>query len=283
MDIYSYEPFKPQKELVIEHLYTLFEVNRKPDYIFSGESHDFWEIVCIREGNVCVNADGHIFHLSKGDVIFHKPMELHKFNIEGTQTATLFITSFVASGTIMEQFENCVCRLSKEQNLALTNMISFLRNKCSLSHDSLGCLRMLKEDQVKFQIFTCMLELWILSLIKTNETIDETLNTTETIAYRKAIETMEARICDWITVPEIASECNVSVSYLKKIFAKYAGFGIHQYFLKLKISHATFLLKKGLSVTEIATMLSFSSYNYFSTVFRRETGLTPSEYKKMQM
>ena len=70
------------------------------------------------------------------------------------------------------------------------------------------------------------------------------------------------------------------VSYLKKIFSKYAGLGIHKYFLKSKITIACRLLRRGMSVCDVSEKLSFSSHNYFSTVFKRETGRLPSDFRK---
>ena len=82
------------------------------------------------------------------------------------------------------------------------------------------------------------------------------------------------------TLRYIAKKLNVSVSYLKKIFTKYAGLGVHKYFLKSKITIACRLLRRGMSVCEVSEKLSFSSHNYFSTVFKRETGRLPSEFRK---
>ena len=39
-------------------------------------------------------------------------------------------------------------------------------------------------------------------------------------------------------------------------------------------------LKEGYSVGEVADMLSFSSSNYFSSAFKKETGMSPGAYKQ---
>lgn len=275
-----WKSYRPKKSVDLECFFTLFETTYDSDYFFTGETHDFWELVYVREGDVCVSADERIFHLSKGEIIFHKPMELHKFHIENGKPATLFIMSFSATGSLMKKFENCVLRLSPEQRRDFSNMLFFLHNECALSDQcDLACLEEMEKHSSKFQVFICMAELLLLSLSSEGVSISAAEDTPETIVYRKAVQTMEKRIGEWISVPEIAENCNVSVSYLKKLFAKYAGLGIHQYFLKIKIIYASRMLKAGKSVAETAAELSFSSPNYFSTVYKRETGITPRAYK----
>ena len=56
--------------------------------------------------------------------------------------------------------------------------------------------------------------------------------------------------------------------------------GIHKYLLKLKTAAAIQLLQQGCSVNEVSRQLGFANQNYFSTVFKRETGLPPSRYAK---
>lgn len=272
--------YKPEKSIQLEGFFSVFEATYDSKFCFHGETHDFWEIVFVREGNVCISTGECVFHLSKGEMIFHRPMELHKFHIENGKSATLFIMSFSASGTGMKKFENCVLRLLPDQNQAVSYMISFLRNECALpDRFDFSCLNELAKHPAKFQSFTCMVELLLLSFLKESNYINAISDTPETIAYQNAVRFMEKQIGEWLSVSEIAKECHVSVSYLKKVFAKYSGLGIHQYFLKAKIIYASRMLKEGKSVSEIAAKLSFSSPNYFSTVFKRETGITPLCYK----
>ncbi|MBQ2285544.1 MAG: helix-turn-helix transcriptional regulator [Clostridia bacterium] len=91
---------------------------------------------------------------------------------------------------------------------------------------------------------------------------------------------MENNICSNISVDLLAKECNVSSAQLKRVFNKYAGIGVHEYFLQIKVLYAKKLLSNGMTVSEIAEKLSFSSQNYFSVVFKRKVGVSPLQYKK---
>jgi AraC-like DNA-binding protein len=66
---------------------------------------------------------------------------------------------------------------------------------------------------------------------------------------------------------------------LQKTFSRYAGVGVMEYFNNIKIRKSIELLKQGLSVKETALAMGYSDPNYFSTVFKRFTGHSPSWFK----
>ena len=47
------------------------------NFSFSGESHNFWEFVCVDKGEVGVSHGENYTILKKNDLIFHKPNEFH--------------------------------------------------------------------------------------------------------------------------------------------------------------------------------------------------------------
>ena len=94
------------------------------------------------------------------------------------------------------------------------------------------------------------------------------------------IKILENNVCSQLSIQEIADMCNISVSLVNKIFARYSSGGIHKYFLKLKIIKAIELLSDGIEISQISERLAFNNQNYFSLVFKRETGLSPLNYKK---
>lgn len=270
-----------EKGISLKSIFSVFQASYDSNYSFVGETHDFWEIVYVLSGEICVSADDRLYRLTKGNIIFHKPMEVHKFHIENNETATLFIMTFSAMGSLLKHFENKVLQLSNEQAKLFSNIISFLHSECHLTpKNNLMVLEELQNNSTQFQIFVCMIEMLFLSLSDEKTITSETIKTPDSIAFQTAIQAMDKRIHEWISVSEIARECNVSASYLKKIFAKHAGMGIHKYFLKQKIIVASRMLLEGNNVSEISNYLAFSSTSYFCTVFKREMGLTPSDYKK---
>ena len=91
---------------------------------------------------------------------------------------------------------------------------------------------------------------------------------------------LKKRIYDRITLDEISKQTYYSKTYLNAIFQKNVGYTIMQYYTELKIQEAKKLLREGKSVAEISNLLHFDSPTYFTKVFKKHTGMTPSQYKK---
>ena len=77
----------------------------------------------------------------------------------------------------------------------------------------------------------------------------------------------------------LSRSLGLGYSRFRQIFKKCTGVSPYQYFLDLKIARAKELLEQGqFSVKEIAYMLSFDDPYYFSHLFKKKTGLPPSEW-----
>ena len=61
---------------------------------------------------------------------------------------------------------------------------------------------------------------------------------------------------------------------------KYAGMGVMKYYNSLRIQKAMELMQNGKNISETSEILNFSSQQYFTEVFKRQCGMTPSEHKK---
>ncbi|HHW49757.1 MAG TPA: AraC family transcriptional regulator [Clostridiaceae bacterium] len=104
---------------------------------------------------------------------------------------------------------------------------------------------------------------------------------TETYVLSHALEYIRQNYSNNITVKDVSSFCHCSESYLSHIFKNKMKTSIMKYINKLRIEHAKILLlNSDSSVSEIALKTGFCDPNYFSVVFKRFTGLSPSEYRK---
>lgn len=267
------------KTIEIESLVSFFvSVHEKPFY-FPGEFHPFWELVYVIDGELNVSGNERIYRLKKGDIAFHKPMEFHKiWSAEGKPIHAL-ITAFRASGTLMSVFEETVICLNDESIRAFNQLINYVETRYE-REDKQYQNALYETSEQEFQIFINRMENTLLSLEGTRFAAAEKEARAENDTYRKILIELNASVYENITVEELARRCRFSVSQIKRVFAQNSDIGIHKYLLKLKVSTATRLMSKGYAVCEISRMLGFSNQNYFSTVFKRETGLAPTEFAR---
>ncbi|MBR5553597.1 MAG: helix-turn-helix transcriptional regulator [Clostridia bacterium] len=85
-----------------------------------------------------------------------------------------------------------------------------------------------------------------------------------------------------ISVENLADACGISCVHLRRMFMKQFGMPPVKYISKQKIDRAKELLRYDTSsITAIAEMLGYSGIFYFCKSFKKETGLTPGEYRKL--
>lgn len=96
-----------------------------------------------------------------------------------------------------------------------------------------------------------------------------------------AIDYIRAHIQEPVTVEQIAGALSVNPSYLSKLFKKDMGRSISEYIRDSKIEIACNMLRQLDNTSlEIANYLGFSSQSHFIQVFRKQTGMTPEEYRR---
>jgi len=93
-------------------------------------------------------------------------------------------------------------------------------------------------------------------------------------------EFMQANLAQDITLSDLASHVNLSPGYFLRSFKSATGKTPIQYRLDIRLSKARELLSHtALPISEVATMLGFSSHAQFCTAFRRRTGMTPTRFR----
>ncbi|MFC6323289.1 bifunctional transcriptional activator/DNA repair enzyme AdaA [Companilactobacillus baiquanensis] len=84
-----------------------------------------------------------------------------------------------------------------------------------------------------------------------------------------------------ITLNKIAEDCHSSPYYLQRTFKKIVKKTPLSYLSDVRLNYAKELLTNtNLTINNISLESGFSSDTYFMTFFKKELGLTPSEYRK---
>lgn len=98
----------------------------------------------------------------------------------------------------------------------------------------------------------------------------------------RTLTLMEQNLDGQIRVADLAEHANMSPSHFAAVFKRKTGFSILDYFVRLKMQRAGYLLDSTkVSIKVIAAELGFDDPLYFSRQFRRVHGCSPSDYRSI--
>lgn len=283
----NYVKHKIANLISVNRIVTIHHYEFRKDFHFEGESHNFWEMVYVDKGRVHIKAGNNDVYLGSGEVAFHKPNEFHSISGDNIVSSEVFIISFVCSSSAMAFFKGKVTEVPDK----LKKFISLIKEEGYKAFDMLpitGVSLKIKEDAPLGcqQLIRIHLEEFLIKLIRSengenNTRFFPTKESMENHLVSEMISIIEDNIFSDITVSYICGKLNYSRAYLSKIFKNSTGYTLLEYILNLKIKTAKKLIRENnLNFTQISDKLMFDNPHYFSRVFKRITGHTPSEYKK---
>lgn len=84
-----------------------------------------------------------------------------------------------------------------------------------------------------------------------------------------------------ITLDDVSEEMNITPYYFSKLFKDEAGVNFSDYLREIRMERAKYLLTEGkLPMKEICVQIGCADPNYFSRMFKKYVGVTPTEYKE---
>lgn len=126
---------------------------------------------------------------------------------------------------------------------------------------------------------------WLIGLsAKLMAQMESKRETEEKEVIRQAGEYVLTHLTDSnLSLQSVSEAVSLSSAYFSQLFKKEKGIGLSNFIMERRIDRACILLKTTeLKSEDIALQLGFTSATYFGRVFKRKTGLTPSEYRKQQ-
>ena len=263
----------------------------KPSEDSYWECYDFAQIFYVLEGTgVYVTEEGtEPFHAG---MMFYRPAN-HRSRYEWTSEKVQFaLISFACSSYAMEALETRPIVLYEEESTALMDAIKTAERICEpLKENERLCGLRVRENvspvvlnfiYASLERFLCMIycrlqhiDLLLDESQKVSRHLDETRLTGEVKHF------LMQNLAAQLTVQDICSHFGVSQTTLTRKFRHETGQGLIEYFTELKIAAAKEKIRcSSCNFTELAEELGFSSVNYFSKVFKAQTGMTPTEYSK---
>lgn len=290
-----YESITLQSEFTINEIFSIHYFEYMKDFIYEGETHDFWELVCVDNGSIDVTADTSVIKLKKGEMIFHKPNEFHALKADGVSIPNLFVISFQCQAPCMKFFEKRLVTINATERFYLGQILTEARKTFSTPLNNPYICKLERNENVDFgseHIIQLSLEFLLLSIYRrytaTNtppppsrkeEPGHPMIRRNNAELLDQIIRYLHQNVYTHLTVAEICKANMIGRSQLQKLFHKEKNCGVIEYFCRLKIDVAKDMIRDAkYNFTEISNLLDYSSYQYFSLQFKKYTRMSPSEY-----
>lgn len=280
----AFVPYELQKPLEVTQLYSVHYFEYTSNYVFAGESHDFWELLYVDKGTIHVQRDGESLDLTRGEMIFHAPGEFHALSANGVVAPNLIVASFACDSAAMNFFRGRVTSTGAEERVLLARIVAESRTIFSTPLDDPYTHTLVARDAVPFgseQLLSAALEELLIRLIRRGDALAvrkyQPRQAQEHIGHIVAY--LEQRLDQPLSLQQICRDNLVGRAQLERYFHEQTGGGVIDYFNKMKIRAAREMIREGrLNFTQIASKLGFQSVHYFSRRFRLSMGMSPSEY-----
>ena len=232
---------------------------------------DHYLIHYIDSGKGTFTVNNQTYHLSEGDGFLLVPGVVTSYTADKDDPWQYRWVGFGGSDAqrmvayTALSVENPVFRYDKDNSLAQL-MDSIYRSSGSAPHDEAAALG--------------YLHLFLSKLMELSGTDKRTLKTGFDYVD-KAIRYIERNYANYINVDDIAASAGISRSHLYRLFMQNAGMSPNEYLNTHRINVACTLMRShGLTVCEAANSCGFSDQLYFSRVFKKMKGMSPSYYIK---
>ena len=257
------------------------------NYLFPEEKHDFWEIIYADKENAFIGIDGEKIELKQGEILFIKPNQPH-YAESGDQEPNLFILSFTCRSESMNFFADKKYAVPENYRYLLQNIKAEADATFALPEfdPDLNELKLREnpnlggEQVIKNSLET--LFIYLLRNAQNKETVQEFF--VSKIADSSELEDeivriLRSKIYGKFALSDLSTQLHYGTTRLCTFFKGKTGKTIYQTYVKLKIDEAKKLIRKGKSFSEIVELLYFDSVSTFTYVFKKQVGMTPSEYR----
>ncbi len=245
--------------------------------------HRFHEIYYILEGQCSVLIGQRIFRLKPGDVAIIPARTLHK-------------TDYLSSGPNIKYVVSLTEEMAKKiddflgealmQVCLSAGQVTIPLQRRELIQLLLGRMFYEYENDPPHSgsiIKACLTQfLTSLYLYRTQQEEKDDIPDEGTERIHEITAFLFEHLSEDLSLPQLASHFSLSPSYLSRSFKKAAGLGLKEYLVNLRVQQAChLLLSTALSVTEIADRCGFNDSNYFGDAFKKATGLSPRDYRRL--
>ncbi|WP_394774940.1 AraC family transcriptional regulator [Flavobacterium sp.] len=274
-----------------KNLYLPFEVDVQElkEFPKTTRKNNFFELIYVVNGTGIQDINNNKFQYKKGNLFLVTPQDVHSFEI---LTPTKFFFLRFSEYYIKENAKNKQMETVLRMEYILQNASHrpgcILKNKIDKPLIASLIDTIINEQankQIYHQKITEQIVNTIITVVARNIALKLPKNIKETTGeiVLEILHYIQENIFNpkELKSDRISEHFNISLNYLGKYFKKQTGETLQEYIsnYKLRLIEAK-LLNSDMRINEIADELNFSDESHLNKVFRKHTGMNPSEFRK---
>lgn len=238
------------------------------------QMHSHYEIYFLLSGTRYITTDEKTFVIPPKSLFIFPPFTPHKTQGGMYTRININVSKELLSSSEQEFLNSCATKGALKLDPKYFDSLIFVLEEAK----KMNVKEMEKYLQHFLKTILHLLQKQKLTPIQsTTTTLGQSLDTT----ILKVLDYLNENYSKKITLDDLSANFFVSKFYLCKQFNKELQISIMSYLLKLRIAKAKeLLISVDISLEKIAERCGFSSANYFSLIFKKETGSSPLNYKK---
>ena len=229
--------------------------------------HDDFEIIYIVHGKVFMIIDGVKFNAEEGSVILINPYETHYGEMIDDKLE-YYCIDFPISALSLETENDLMTRRRKYEN--------HISDFNSISNNIVDTFKAYDDFSDSWDLLAKANLLMI--FYNLSDKISKFSGKNKEFFEKKVIDYVSENFSNQITSNDVAASLGYNQNYFCRAFKRSFGCRFCDYLNDYRIKTAKSMLADS-SPSEIWEKLGFSSYFYFSTVFKKLIGTSPSKYK----
>lgn len=242
-----------------------------PLQLYPEHSHPVYEIFYLKSGQCHHLTEDKVYPLTSGDVAIFPPGIVHRciYSTPTHSRSLFYCTADYIPSLVLPFFDHAILYSPSADDAPQIDAIFATLKEASDNPDPFA------DD-----IIRCCVTMLFLLIAKASARAESPSFPTPFV--EQAVTYIQENYMNRISLTDAAAHSMISPEHLSRVFKKETGMGFNEYLNQYRLKKAETLLKSGQvkRVSEVALLCGFSESNYFSHVYKKMFGVSPSHIRK---
>lgn len=265
---YQHQRIKPTVR--VNELVAYFYNVRGSNYFFPGESDAHWEFTFVDNGKLSTTVEDQTYDMVSNQLMIYAPNQFHdqKTYEEATSYLTVIVDLSISDAD-RDIITNRVFDLDRDSKQVLETFLKTGSEITAVDYDKM----MLAIEKIVINL-----------LSQQTRPMHKAANTPmqqkfENELLNEILLYINENIYSPLNVEDLCDHFAISRSSLQSLFRNYVYTAPKEYISNLKLEKSKVLIKESkYTISEISSILGFSSIHYFSRRFKQRFGMNPTDY-----